>query len=193
MGQQDGVDYALRALQLLRDEIGCDDIHCVFMGAGDAFDKMVVLSQQLGVADIVDFPGWVGDEFIQRCLSTADVCLSPDPLTPFNNMSTTIKVLEYMAMGRPIVSFDLVETRVSAGDAAVYVPANDERAFAKAIHALLQDPERRRQMGQSGRRRVEQELSWQVSRRALVRFYQDMFGEHVRGADTPQTTMGPRP
>ena len=107
MGPQDGVDYALRALQLLRDEIGRDDIHCVFMGAGDAFDEMVALSEQLGVADIVDFPGWAGDEFIQRCLSTADVCLSPDPLTPFNDVSTMNKVVEYMAMGRPVVSFDL--------------------------------------------------------------------------------------
>ena len=142
------------------------------MGAGDAFDEMVALSEQLGVADIVDFPGRVSDEFVQRCLSTADVCLSPDPLNPLNDVSTMNKVVEYMAMGRPIVSFDLVEARVSAGDAAVYVPANDELAFAKAIDTLLQDPERRRRMGESGRRRVEQELSWEVSRRALIRFYE---------------------
>ena len=159
------------------DEIGRDDIHCVLMGDGDAFDETVALSQQLGVADIVDFPGRVADEFVQRCLSTADVCLAPDPLNALNNVSTMNKVVEYMAMGRPIVSFDLLETRESAGDAAVYVPANDERAFAKAIDALLQDPERRRQMGESGRRRVEQELSWEVSRRALVGFYQRMLGE----------------
>ena len=176
MGPQDGVDYALRAVQLLHTEIGRDDFHCVFMGAGDTFDEMVALSEQLGVADIVEFPGWVGDEFIQRCLSTADVCLSPDPLTPFNDVSTMNKVVEYMAMGRPVVSFDLVETRVSAGDAAVYVAANDELDFAKAIDALLQDPERRRQMGESGRRKVEQELSWEASRRALVGFYEELLG-----------------
>ena len=138
--------------------------------------KWSALSEQLGIADIVEFRGWVGDEFIQRCLSTADVCLSPDPMNPFNNVSTMNKVVEYMAMGRPIVSFDLVETRVSAGDAAVYVEANDELAFAKAIDALLRDPERRRQMGELGRRRVEHELSWEVSRRALVRFYQQFLG-----------------
>ena len=73
------------------------------------------------------------DEFVQVCLSTADVCLSPDPHNPLNDVSTMNKVLEYMAMGRPIVSFDLREARVSAGDAAVYVPANDEQAFAVAI------------------------------------------------------------
>jgi len=164
-------------VQLLRSEIGRDDIHCVFMGAGDSLDDIITLSEQLGVADIVEFPGWVGDEFIQRCLSTADVCLSPDPMTPFNNVSTMNKVVEYMAMARPVVSFDLVETRVSAGDAAVYVAADDERAFAKAIDDLLNDPERRRQLGELGRRRVEKELSWELSRRALVGFYRRFFGE----------------
>jgi glycosyltransferase involved in cell wall biosynthesis len=180
MGPQDGVDYALRAVQLLRSEIGRDDIHCVFMGAGDSLDDITALSEQLGVADIVEFPGWVGDEFIQRCLSTADVCLSPDPMTPFNNVSTMNKVVEYMAMARPVVSFDLVETRVSAGDAAVYVAANDERAFAKAIDDLLTDPERRRRLGELGRRRVEEELSWELSRRALVGFYRRFFGEDTQ-------------
>jgi glycosyltransferase involved in cell wall biosynthesis len=182
MGPQDGVDYALRALQLLRDEIGRDDIHCVFLGAGDELDEMVALSKELGIADMVEFPGWAGDELIQRCLSTADVCLSPDPLTPFNDVSTMNKVVEYMAMGRPVVSFDLVETRVSADEAAVYVKDNDELAFAKAIDALLQDPERRRQMGEVGRRRVQQGLSWEVSHRALVRFY-----EQLLYADIPKS------
>ena len=174
MGPQDGVDYALRTLQRLQDEIGRDDIYCVFMGAGDVYDEMVALSTQLGVADIAYFPGRVSDEFVQRCLSTADLCLSPDPLNPLNDVSTMNKVVEYMAMGRPIVSFDLLEARVSAGDAAVYVPGNDEFAFAKAIDALLRDPERRHRMGELGRSRVEQELSWEVSRRRLVEFYQQL-------------------
>src|ERR1700752_1645174 len=129
----------------------------MFMGAGDAYDEMVALSEQLGLTDMVEFPGRVPDEFVQRCLSTADVCLSPDPLNPFNDVSTMNKVVEYMAMGRPVVSFDLVETRVSADAPAVYVTDNDERAFAKGIDALLRDPDRRRQMGEVGRRRVEQE------------------------------------
>ncbi len=176
MGPQDGVDYALRALRLLRDEFGRDDTHCIFMGAGDAYDDMVALSRELGVEDIAEFPGRVPDEFVERCLSTADVCLSPDPLNPLNDVSTMNKVVEYMAMGRPIVSFDLAEARISADDAALYVPANDERAFAKAVDELLDDPERRRRMGESGRRRVEEKLSWEVSRRALVRFYGQLLG-----------------
>ena len=139
MGPQDGVDYALRAIAHLRNQIGRSDVHFIFMGAGDAFDEMVALSGQLGIADIVEFTGRVPDEFVQVCLSTADVCLSPDPRNPLNDVSTMNKVVEYMAMSRPIVSFDLVEARVSAGDAAVYVPANDEIKFAAAIDELLDD------------------------------------------------------
>lgn len=180
MGQQDGIDYALRAVKSLRDEMGRDDFHCVFMGTGDAFDEMVALSEQLGIADIVDFPGWADDEFILRCLSTADVCLSPDPMSPFNDASTMNKIVEYMAMGRSIVTFDLTEARVSAGDSADYVPGNDEQAFAKAIYALLDDPGRRSEMGDLGRRRVERELSWDASRRTLVAFYERLLGAQPR-------------
>ena len=172
MGRQDGVDYALRAVKFLRDDFGRDDVHCIFLGAGDAFPELVELSRRLGIEDIVEFPGRVPDELVQRCLSTADVCLSPDPKNPLNDVSTMNKVLEYMAMSRPIVSFDLREARVSAGDAAIYVPANDEYAFAGAIDALLRDPRRRREMGELGRKRVEGALSWEFSSSELVRFYQ---------------------
>jgi glycosyltransferase involved in cell wall biosynthesis len=150
------------------------------MGSGDAFDAMTALSAELGITDIVEFTGWVeDDEFIQRCLSSADVCLAPDPMNPLNNASTMIKVAEYMAMGRPIVSFDLAETRVSAGDAAVYVPCNDEYAFALAIDALLKDQARRRWMGEVGRRRIEEKLSWEVSRQTLVEFYRRIIGQPI--------------
>ena len=177
MGPQDGVDYALRAIRLLRDEIGRDDIHCIFMGAGDEFDAIVSLTAELGITEIVEFTGWVQDEFIKRCLSSADVCLAPDPLSPLNDASTMIKIVEYMAMGKPVVSFDLTEARVSAGDAAVYGPPNDEHAFALAIDALLTDPERRRRMGEVGRRRVEEQLSWEVSRQTLVDFYRHLLNQ----------------
>jgi glycosyltransferase involved in cell wall biosynthesis len=133
----------------------------------------------LGLTNTVEFTGWVGDEAIQRGLSSADICLAPDPMSPLNNVSTMTKVAEYMAMGQPIVAFDLAEERVSAGDAAVYVPCNDERAFALAIDELLKDPERRRRMGEVGRRRIEEQLSWDVSRRTLVAFYGRLTGPPV--------------
>ncbi|GAA2062437.1 glycosyltransferase [Williamsia deligens] len=172
MGPQDGVDHALRALAHLRHDLGREDLHTIVMGSGDEFDSLVALARELRIDDVVEFTGRVPDEFVQRCLSTADVCLSPDPLNPLNDVSTMNKVVEYMAMGRPLVSYDLREARVSAGDAALYVPGNDVEAFGRGIATLLDDPERREKMGILGRERVERELSWENSTRSLLAFYE---------------------
>ncbi|MFD5968425.1 glycosyltransferase family 4 protein [Streptomyces sp. NPDC060311] len=171
MGPQDGVDYALRALAKLRDALGRTDWHAVFVGSGDAFEAMVELSRSLGLSDRVQFTGRVPDADLVRYLSTADVCLSPDPRNPLNDVSTMNKVLEYMAMGRPIVSFDLREARVSAGEAAVYAPANDEGAFAALVAQLLDDPERRARMGKIGEERINGQLAWRNSQASLLAAY----------------------
>ncbi|ONF66178.1 glycosyltransferase family 4 protein [Amycolatopsis keratiniphila] len=171
MGPQDGVDYALRALASLRDEVGCTDWHAVFIGSGDAFDAMVALSKELKLDDQVEFTGRISDEDLLRYLSSADVCLSPDPLNPLNDVSTMNKIMEYMAMSRPIVSFELREARVSAGEAALYAPANDEPEFAKLIAHLLDSPEQRAEMGELGRARVAGPLSWENSQKALLAAY----------------------
>lgn len=177
MGPQDGVDYALRALASLRDEVGRADWHAVFVGAGDTFDEMVELSRTLGLADLVTFTGRIPDADLLRHLATADVCLAPDPLNPLNDVSTMNKIMEYMAMGRPVVSFDLREARVSAGDAAVYAPPNDEDAFAKLVSGLLDAPAERRRMGEIGVARVRGPLSWEHSRTALLDAYRRAVGE----------------
>jgi glycosyltransferase involved in cell wall biosynthesis len=169
MGPQDGVDYALRSLALLHAQR--TDWHAVFVGSGDTFDAMVELSGKLGLADHVEFTGRIPDGELVRYLSTADVCLSPDPLNPLNDVSTMNKIMEYMAMAKPIVSFDLKEARVSAGDAAVYAPANDERAFAELVGQLLDDPEERARMGKLGQARVEGPLAWRESAKALLAAY----------------------
>ncbi|MDQ0377641.1 glycosyltransferase family 4 protein [Amycolatopsis thermophila] len=171
MGPQDGVDYALRALARLRDDLGRTDWHAVFVGSGDAFDAMVALSGDLRLDDQVEFTGRIPDADLIRYLSTADVCLAPDPLNPLNDVSTMNKIMEYMAMSRPIVSFDLREARVSAGDAAVYAPANDELEFAKLTARLLDDPTERERMGRLGAERVAGPLSWANSAEALLAAY----------------------
>lgn len=181
MGPQDGVDGALRALAHLRHGRGRDDLHTVLMGGGDDLDALVALAGDLGLSDCVEFTGRVPDEFVQRCLSTADVCLSPDPENPLNDLSTMNKVVEYMAMGRPLVSFELKEARVSAGEAAVYAPAGDERAFAELIDELLDDPGRRMRMGTIGRARVADRLSWEVSERHLLDFYERLLERRGTG------------
>jgi len=180
MGPQDGVDYALRALAHLHHDLGRDDLHSTFIGGGDAFDESVALSRELGLADVVEFTGRVPDETVQAYLSTADVCLSPDPRNPLNDVSSMNKVVEYMAMSRPLVSFELIEARVTAQDAAVYAPANDEREFGRLVGELLDDPERRERMGRLGRQRVEEALSWDVSRRNLLEAYADLLARPPR-------------
>ncbi|MEU0577496.1 glycosyltransferase family 4 protein [Streptomyces griseoincarnatus] len=176
MGPQDGVDYALRALAKLRDEVGRTDWHAVFVGAGDTFDAMVELSRELGLDGQVEFTGRVPDADLVRWLSTADVCLSPDPCNPLNDVSTMNKVLEYMVMGRPIVSFDLKEARVSAGEAAVYAKGDDEGEFAALIARLLDDPEQRSRMGKSGQERINGPLAWRNSQAALLAAYESAVG-----------------
>jgi glycosyltransferase involved in cell wall biosynthesis len=171
MGPQDGIDYALRALAHLRHDLGRDDLHTIFMGSGDCFDALRELCTRLGLDDCVEFTGRVPDEFVQRCLSTADVCLAPDPRTPLNDVSSMNKIVEYMAIGRPIVAFDLVEARFSAGAAARYAAADDELAFAKCIDELLGDPRSREEMSEIGRARVAGALSWAHSQRHLTDFY----------------------
>ncbi|MEU2503412.1 glycosyltransferase family 4 protein [Streptomyces sp. NPDC007863] len=188
MGPQDGVDYALRALAKLRDELGRTDWHAVFVGGGDTFDAMVELSRRLGLADRVEFTGRVPDADLVRYLSTADVCLSPDPRNPLNDVSTMNKVLEYMVMGRPIVSFDLREARVSAGDAALYAPANDETEFARLVALLLDDPEKRALMGKAGQERIGGPLAWRNSQRALLAAYDAAVSGGARG----RAGTGPR-
>jgi len=170
MGPQDGVDYALRSLALLREERA--DWHAVFVGAGDTFDDMVALSTKLGLDDVVEFTGRIPDEDLVRYLSTADVCLSPDPYNPLNDVSTMNKVMEYMAMSRPMVSFELREARVSAGEAALYAPANDEAEFARLTARLLDDPSERERMGKIGKERVEGPLAWGNSQKALLAAYE---------------------
>jgi glycosyltransferase involved in cell wall biosynthesis len=171
MGPQDGVDYALRSLAKIRDELGRTDWHAVFLGGGDTFEDMVRLSHELGLDDCVEFTGRVSDADLLRYLSSADVCLAPDPFNPLNDVSTMNKIMEYMAMAKPIVSFDLVEARVSADEAALYAPANDESEFAKLVVKLLDDPEERKRMGELGRARVAGPLSWKNSRKALLAAY----------------------
>jgi glycosyltransferase involved in cell wall biosynthesis len=184
MGPQDGVDLAIRAAAELAGE-GRDDIQFVFMGKGDSTNDLVKLAEQLGVSDICTFTGRVPDDIVSEVLSTADLGLSPDPLNPLNDVSTMNKTMEYMAFELPVVAFDLKETRVSADVAAVYVQPNDVAAYARAIGDLLADPERRRQMGEQGRRRVVDALAWRHQAPRFVGAYERLSGELGRRRRAP--------
>jgi glycosyltransferase involved in cell wall biosynthesis len=185
MGPQDGVDLLLRAVDCLVHELGEGDCQFALLGFGDCFADLQRLTQELHLEDWVDFPGRADDEMILRYLSTADLGLSPDPRSPFNEISTMNKTMEYMACGLPVVTFDLRETRFSAADAAMYVEPNDTRAFAKAIRELLSAPNKREEMGRKGRERVEQVLAWEHQAGAYLGVY-----ERLVGASSGRRTAG---
>ncbi|MGI3781614.1 MAG: glycosyltransferase family 4 protein [Janthinobacterium lividum] len=168
MGPQDGVDLAVRAAAYVVHDLGRTDVSFTFMGAGDCWSELVALRDELGLTDVVDLPGRVPDEFVFDVMSTSVVGLSPDPCNPLNDLSTMNKTLEYMSFGLPVVAFDLKETRVSAGDSAVYVRDGDIGAYATAIVDLLDDAPRRERMGGEGRLRIEHGLSWSFQSEAYV-------------------------
>jgi glycosyltransferase involved in cell wall biosynthesis len=164
--------HALAALRRRRT-----DWRALFIGDGDAAAAAERLSVHLGLADAVDFLGFVADrQRLVRLIATCDVCLSPEPPNELNRRSTLIKVAEYMAVGKPIVAFDLRETRATAGEAAVYAATPGPDAYAREIDALLEDPDRRQRMGEVGRRRVVEELSWTHSEQHLLAAYERATG-----------------
>jgi glycosyltransferase involved in cell wall biosynthesis len=187
MGPQDGVDHALRALAALRRRR--DDWHATFMGSGDVLEEMRALAIELGLGDVVDFTGWVEHDFISRVLSTSDVCLAPDPKSPLNDVSSMVKISEYMAMSRPMVSYDLMESRAAAGDAALY--ARDEDDFARLLDELLDDPARRASMGALGRERAEEMLAWEHQERSLLAAYDRALGHAERKIEQPVSVLSP--
>jgi glycosyltransferase involved in cell wall biosynthesis len=184
MGPQDGVDLAVRAAAHVVKDLGRDDVSFTLMGAGDSYDEVVALRDELGLQDHVEMPGRVPDETVMDVLSTADVGLSPDPKNPLNDVSTMNKTMEYMAFGLPVVAFDLKETRVSAQAAASYVPSGDVAAYARAIVELLDDDDRREVMGREGRLRIEEELAWTYQRDAYVDVYDNLV-ERKRATPAP--------
>jgi len=171
MGPQDGVDLAVRAAAYVVHDLQRTDVSFTFMGSGDSYHDLVALREELGLQDYLELPGRVPDETVIDVLSTADLGLSPDPKNPLNDVSTMNKTMEYMAFGLPVVAYDLKETRVSAADAAVYIPSGDVPGYARAIVDLLDEEDRREAMGRTGRLRIDAELGWPHQREAYLGVY----------------------
>ncbi len=174
MGKQEGIDLLLDAVRIIVLEKGRTDILFVLIGSGPEHPHMERYARAIGVADHVRFTGRIPDADLLRYLSTADVCVNPDRVNEMNDKSTMNKIMEYMAVGKPIVQFEMTEGRFSAQEASLYARPNDPRDFAEKILELLADPERRAQMGAYGRQRMERELDWRFSREALVKAYQSL-------------------
>lgn len=173
MCEQDGVIHMLRAIETYRRLAG-DDTLFAFLGGGPDQPRMKATAEEMGLGPVTHFTGRISDEQLWAYLSIADVCVDPDPLTEWSNMSTMNKMIEYMSFGRPIVAFDLLEHRRTAESASVYVKGNDDAAMGQAIHELLLDPKRRQEMSEFGRKRFREELAWENSEHRLVATYRQL-------------------
>jgi glycosyltransferase involved in cell wall biosynthesis len=190
MGRQEGIDLLLEAVRCVVHEHGRRDIHFGLVGGGTSLEEMKALAARLDIADYVTFTGRVPDAQLLAMLNTADVCVNPDIANDMNDKSTMNKIMEYMALGKPIVQFDLAEGRFSARDASLYAGKNDPADMAAKVIELVDDPARRARMGEFGRRRVESELEWRYEVPKLLAAYEAAFapagaklGTRLRGCD----------
>ncbi len=175
MNIQDGVEYALYALHELVHKRGRRDVSLVLMGDGDHMPALRALAHQLELDEYASFLGWTASKDILRYLTVADVGLIPDPQNGLNEYCTMIKTMEYMAMGKPVIAFDLAETRFSAQEAALYAEPNRVEDFADKIEILLDNQDLRSTLGALGRKRVEEALSWDHSKKNLLLAYEILF------------------
>lgn len=188
--KQDGVDHLVRAVKLLRDDLGRDDVHCVLVGGGPHQPAIKAYAEEIGVAEACTFTGRVSDDDLCRILSSADVGVDPDPKNDWSDKSTMNKIMEYMFFGLPIVAYDLTEARVSAGRAALFTEPNREGGLAAGIAELLDDPARRGEMGRLGRERVRSVLAWEHSAPVLLAAYDRLWpaagGDRAEGVEVDE-------
>jgi glycosyltransferase involved in cell wall biosynthesis len=175
MSIQEGLDILLDVAELIK-KLGRRDIHFTCVGGGPALTGLRKMTKDRDLEDMVNFTGRVPDEELLAILSAADVCINPDKPCQMNDISTMIKIMEYMALAKPIVQFDLKEGRFSAGEASLYSDNHNQVSdFAAKILWLLDHPEERKRMGEFGRRRVAEELAWEYSVENLLSAYERVF------------------
>ena len=177
MGRQEGIDLLLLAARTLVFDLGRKDVHFGMVGGGTSLEEMQKLARELGLSEYVTFTGRVPDVQMLAMLNTADICVNPDVANPMNDISTMNKVMEYMALGKPMVQFDLTEGRYSAQDASLYARRNDPADFAAKIAQLIDDPQKRARMGAFGRRRVQEALEWRYEVPKLLAAYATLFAD----------------
>lgn len=180
IGRQEGLDLLLEAVVRLRDDHHRSDIQFVVVGDGPELEEIRKLAGEMGLSAAITFTGRVDDETLLTILSTADVCVNPDRPNEMNDKSTMNKIMEYMAVGKPIVQFDLTEGRVSAQEASLY--ARDVEDFADKIVELMDDPVRRSRMGEFGAKRVRDFLTWEHEIPKLLKAYETAFDARDKSA-----------
>jgi glycosyltransferase involved in cell wall biosynthesis len=175
IGGAEGLDLLLSSIEHIVRVQRRNDIQFVVVGSGPELQTITELCAKMNLDDYVTFTGRVDDATLFTILSTADICVNPDRVTPMNDISTMNKIMEYMALGKPIVQFDVKEGRVSAAEASLYAKANDPVDFAEKILELVDDPQGRGRMSGYGRDRVQKVLAWQYEQPKLLRAYDALF------------------
>lgn len=175
MGKQEGIDLLLECVRSIVFEFGRRDVHFGLVGGGTELNSMKQMAADMQIGEFVTFTGRVPDAELLAMLNTADVCVNPDIANEMNDKSTMNKIMEYMALGKPIVQFDLTEGRVSAQEASLYALRNDAQDMGRKILELLDDPERRHTMGVFGQERVAKHLSWEHEIPRLLSAYDAVF------------------
>lgn len=174
MGKQEGIDHLLQAARILVFDQGRQDIQFVLVGGGTELQDMQTLNTELGLQDYVTFTGRIPDQPMLEVLNTADVCVNPNIANPMNDKSTMNKIMEYMALGKPIVQYDLTEGRFSAQGASLYARPNDIHDLADKIAWLLDHPDQREQMGSFGQDRVYNELHWGLEAPKYLQVFEEL-------------------
>ncbi|NDV22365.1 glycosyltransferase family 4 protein [Desulfovibrio sp. JC022] len=175
MGKQEGLDLLLQAVRYIVHDLNRHDIHFGLVGGGTSLQDAKILAEELDVSDYVTFTGRVPDQELLEMLNTADICVNPDVANEMNDKSTMNKIMEYMALGKPLVQFDLTEGRFSARGASLYAAPNDYKDMGDKIVQLLGSPDLREKMGALGYRRVRNELEWKYEEPKLLKAYEAVF------------------
>jgi glycosyltransferase involved in cell wall biosynthesis len=169
IGEQEGLDLLIQSIRIIREKR--DDIQYAIVGGGTHLEFIMQYARENKVDDIIDFYGRIDDSTMLQVISTCDICVNPDVPSEMNNLSTMNKIMEYMALKKPIVQYDLKEGRYSAQEASLYAKNTEVADFAAKMTTLLDDPAMREKMGAYGYERLQNHLSWDKQRTILVDFY----------------------
>jgi glycosyltransferase involved in cell wall biosynthesis len=175
MAIQDGVDYLLRSIDNIVNKKKRTDMLFVLIGKGPEWNSLIKYAADLRLQNNVIFTGWKNRKQLVDILFACDIGVCPEPKNDYNDLSTMNKILEYMALGKPIVQYDLSEGRYLAGPASLYAMPNDELDFANKILFLIENETIRKKMGDSGKKRFIEEFSWEKSEKELREAYKYLF------------------
>ena len=176
IGKQEGLNYLVEAAAYIIHQLGRQDIQFVCVGGGTKLPQVKKMAAEQGVADYFTFTGRVPDQNLLEVLNTADICVNPDEYNEMNDKSTMNKIMEYMALAKPSVQFDMTEGRFTAQDASLYAKPNDSIDLADKMLYLLDHPEIAAEMGQAGYKRIKTALAWTYEKENYYQAYRKLFG-----------------